>query len=74
MIERGWCRSFINKQINRVKKLFSWAAGEELLPLSVYQALTRVAGLRLRAGRREPARSRRSGLCPTRWSRRPCRS
>jgi integrase len=46
MIERGWCRTFINKQINRVKKLFSWAAGEEILPLAVYQALTTVGGLR----------------------------
>jgi integrase len=46
MVERGWCRTFINKQINRVKKLFSWAAGEEILPLSVYQALTTVGGLR----------------------------
>jgi integrase len=46
MIERGWCRTFINKQINRIKKLFSWAAGEEILPLSVYQALTTVEGLR----------------------------
>jgi integrase len=46
MIERGWCRGFINKQINRVKKLFSWAAGEELLPLAIYQALTTVDGLR----------------------------
>ncbi len=46
MIERGWCRSFINKQVNRVKKLFSWAAGEELVALAVYQALTTVDGLR----------------------------
>src|SRR4051812_4484445 len=46
MIERGWCRTFINKQVNRVKRLFAWAAGEELLPLAVYQALTTVAGLR----------------------------
>jgi integrase len=46
MIARGWCRSFINKQVNRVRKMFSWAAGEELVPLSSYQALTTVAGLR----------------------------
>jgi integrase len=46
MVERGWCRTFINKQINRVKKLFSWAAGEELVPLATYQALTTVDGLR----------------------------
>jgi len=46
MIARGWCRSFINNQFNRVKKMFSWAASEELIPLSLYQALTTVDGLR----------------------------
>jgi len=45
MIDRGWCRSFINNQVNRVKKLFAWAAAEELLPLATYQALTTVPGL-----------------------------
>jgi hypothetical protein len=24
MIERDWCRTFIKKQVNRVKRLFSW--------------------------------------------------
>ena len=46
MIERGLCRTFINRQVNRIKKMFSWAAGEELLPLAIYQALTTVDGLR----------------------------
>ena len=46
MIDRNWCRSYINKQVNRVRKMFAWAAGEELVPLAAYQVLTTVAGLR----------------------------
>jgi integrase len=46
MVERGWCRTFINRQVNRVKKMFAWAAGEELVPPAVYQALRTVDGLR----------------------------
>jgi integrase len=49
MVDRGWCRSYINKQINRIRKMCAWATGEELVPLSSYQALTTVDGLR--AGR-----------------------
>jgi integrase len=47
MIELGWCRTYINKQINRVKRVFSWAVGEELIPISVDQALKTVPGLRM---------------------------
>jgi integrase len=46
MIEHGWCRGYINKQVNRLRRMFSWAAENELLPLSVYQELANVAGLR----------------------------
>jgi integrase len=46
MIERGWCRTFINRQVNRVKKMFAWAAENDLVPIQVYQALAHVAGLR----------------------------
>jgi integrase len=46
MIGLGWARSHINRQINRVKRMFSWAVANELLPISVYQALTTVPGLR----------------------------
>ncbi len=46
MIDRGWCRSFINKQVNRVRKMFAWAASEERVPLAAHQSLTTVAGLR----------------------------
>jgi hypothetical protein len=46
MIERGWCRTFINRQVNRIKKMFAWAAENELVPIQVYEALANVAGLR----------------------------
>ena len=51
MIEKGWSRGTINKQINRVRRIFRWAVSEELLPPSVTQALTSVEGLR--AGKTE---------------------
>ncbi len=46
MIERDWCRTFINCQVNRIKQMFNWAAEEELVPIGTYQALATVAGLR----------------------------
>lgn len=44
-IEAGWCRKFINQRIGRVKHIFKWAVAEELVPPSVYQALSAVQGL-----------------------------
>jgi integrase len=55
MIQRGWVRTSINTQIGRIKHLFSWAVSRELLPASVYQALTTVSGLR--SGRTEALES-----------------
>lgn len=46
MIERGWCLSFIKKQINRVKKIFARAGRQELVTLPVDQALKAVDALR----------------------------
>lgn len=34
-----------NKQVSRIKQMFRWAAANELLPVSVYQALATVPGL-----------------------------
>lgn len=42
----GWCRSFINRQIARIKLMFKWATENELLPPSVYHGLSAVGGLR----------------------------
>jgi integrase len=63
MIERGWCRSHINHQVNRIRRLFRWAVSEELLPSSVHEALRSVAGLaRGRGGVRES-----SPIAPAFW-------
>src|SRR5262245_64072796 len=44
--EKGWSRAYINSQVDRIRRLFRWAAEEELVPASVHQALQTVAGLR----------------------------
>lgn len=46
MIEQGWCRTNINKQVNRIRLIFKWAGENELVPARVHAALTLVAGLR----------------------------
>lgn len=46
MIEKGWSRNYINAQTDRVRRMFRWAAEEEMLPASIYQDLKAVAGLR----------------------------
>ena len=32
MVELGWCRTYVNKQVNRLKRMWRWAAEEELFP------------------------------------------
>jgi integrase len=44
-IDANWCRSLINQRIGRVRRVFKWAASEELLPVAVHQALATVQGL-----------------------------
>ena len=44
-IAAGWSRKFINQRIGRVRRMFKWAAGEELIPFESYQRLTAVTGL-----------------------------
>jgi hypothetical protein len=46
MVKRGWCRSYVNRQIGRIKQIFRWAASQELIPAAIYQALETVPGLR----------------------------
>lgn len=46
MIDKGWCRNHINKQISRIKSMFKWGVESELVPASVHQALLAVSGLR----------------------------
>jgi integrase len=57
MIRKDWCRSHINKQTDRIKRMFKWATAEEMIPGHVYEALRSVAGLkRGRSGAREERR------------------
>jgi integrase len=51
MIRGGRCRTRVNRDISRVRRLFRWAASKKLVPLSVHQGLATVEGLR--AGRSE---------------------
>ncbi len=46
MVERGWCRPYVNKQVNRIRHVFKWAVSDELVPGSVLNALQAVPGLR----------------------------
>jgi hypothetical protein len=56
MVTLGWCRTLINRRIDRVKRAFKWATSEELVPGSVYQALQTLPGLR--RGRTEARESK----------------
>jgi integrase len=46
MIDGKHSRSYINAQVRRIRRMFRWAAGEELLPMEIHQSLAAVAGLR----------------------------
>lgn len=46
MIERGWCRRFVNQNVGRIKRIFRWATENELIPGGVYHSLQAVLGLR----------------------------
>jgi integrase len=46
MIELGQSRRYINDNVHRIRRMFHWAVGEELVSPTVYQALTAVPGLR----------------------------
>ena len=62
MVEAGRCRSLVNKDINRVRAMFRWAVEHELLPVTTYQALQAVAGLR--KGRSEAREAEPIGPVP----------
>lgn len=56
MIERGWARVYVNDHLGRIRRMFKWAAAQELVQVSVFQALTTVPGARRGRGEaREPA-------------------
>lgn len=55
MIERGWCRTLINRHVLRIRQMFRWAVSNEHLPAEVLTALEAVEGLR--AGRTQARES-----------------
>jgi integrase len=56
MIDAGLSRTTINARIGKIRRMFKWAVGEELVPPAVFQGLQAVEGLRTgRDGVRETA-------------------
>ena len=46
MIQLGWSRSHINKQVSRIRMLFKWAVSEERVESSVYERLRSLPALK----------------------------
>jgi integrase len=44
-VATGWGRKTVNARVDRVRRVFKWAAAEELVPVTVYTALAAVPGL-----------------------------
>jgi integrase len=45
MVAAGLTRKVINQRVGRIKRVFKWAAAEQLVPPSVYHGLQALAGL-----------------------------
>ena len=45
-VRKGWARTYCNRQIGKIVRVFKWAASEELIPVSLHQALKTLAPLR----------------------------
>jgi integrase len=57
MMELHWCRTYINRQIERIKRMFRWASENDVLPGALHSELRSVSGLRAgRSGARESER------------------
>ena len=55
MIAGGWSRKTINRQVGRIKQLFSWGVAKELVPGNVAYSIREVKGLkRGRGGKERP--------------------
>ena len=46
MVNMGWSRKYINRHVDRIKRMFKWAVAEEILPPYTYEGLRAVGGLR----------------------------
>jgi integrase len=45
-VQQGKARTYVNHLIEQIKRIFKWGVAKELVPPSVYQALSTVDGLR----------------------------
>jgi len=45
-IEKGWARTYVNRQVGKVVRAFKWAAGEEIVPSAAHLSLKSLAPLR----------------------------
>ena len=45
-VRPAWSRNYANEQTGRLKRVFRWAAENELIPVATHQAIATVAGLR----------------------------
>ena len=43
---RPWSRKYINQQVQRIRRIFKWAAAHEMVPATVYQTLRTVEPLK----------------------------
>ena len=46
MVKDGHSRRYLNKNISRIKRMFKWGVSKEMVPVTVYQALATVPGLK----------------------------
>ncbi len=60
MIAKDWTRRYINEQVYRVKKTFDWAVSEELIHVTIADALQRT---KKRLSAAMPAKGRKSNPC-----------
>jgi hypothetical protein len=49
MIDAGLSRTTINARLGKIRRMFKWAIGEELIPAVIYEGWRAVDGLRARA-------------------------
>lgn len=45
MVGAGWCRTLVNRRMDRIKRAFKWATSQELIPVTTYEALRTLTGL-----------------------------
>jgi integrase len=56
MVKTGWCRKLVNQRVGRVVRVFKWGASQELIPVTIFEALRTLPGLQ--RGRTEARESK----------------